>query len=115
MLPADDRQALTDMLEHAREASTLCGGRSRADLDGDRVFQLASRQLIGIVGEAAGRVFDHTRAQHPEIPWHQIIGARNRIAHRYDQVDNEILWQILTTDLPVLIGQLERALAEADA
>lgn len=101
------------MLDHAREGSALCRNRSRGELEADRVLQLAARQLIGIVGEAARRVSEERRARHPEIPWREIIGARNRIAHRYDQVDNDIVWQILTTDLPVLVSHLEWALAEA--
>ena len=44
---------------------------------------------------------------YPQLPWLQMIGARNRLIHGYDSVDFDILWVIITKDLPVLILQLE--------
>ena len=47
-----------------------------------------------------------TRAR--QIPWHpwaQIVGLRNRLIHGYDNVDFDILWHIVTQDLPPLIVQ----------
>jgi len=43
-----------------------------------------------------------------EILWSQIIGLRNRLIHGYDVIDFDILWQILTVDLPALIAMLEK-------
>jgi uncharacterized protein with HEPN domain len=99
------------MLDHAREAFALTRGKARVDLDSDRVLHLALVRLLEIVGEAAGRVSREERALHPEIPWPQIIGLRNRLIHGYDAVDNEILWQILSRDLPPLVRALEAILA----
>ncbi len=96
------------MLEHSREAVSMAAGRSRADLDQDRQFNLALVRLLEIVGEAAARVPEEARAKYPEIPWAQIIGLRNRLIHGYDEVDFDILWQILTQDLPALIPILEK-------
>ena len=45
-----------------------------------------------IVGEAANRVSSETQQKHPEIPWPQIIGMRNRLTHGYDVVDYDLLW-----------------------
>ena len=114
MLSQRDRVRLDHMLEHAREAITLTRGKSRADLDSDRVLSLALVRLLEIVGEAAGRVSDETRALYPEIPWPQIIGLRNRLIHGYDAVDYDILWQIITDDLPALVTMLETALSSIE-
>jgi uncharacterized protein with HEPN domain len=43
----------------------------------------------------------------PEVPWTQTAGLRNRLIHGYDEVDFDILWNILTHDLPDLIQALE--------
>jgi uncharacterized protein with HEPN domain len=75
---------------------------------------LALARLLEIVGEAAGRVSDETRALHSEIPWPQIIGLRNRLIHGYDAVDYDILWQIITDDLPALLAILEKALSSGE-
>jgi uncharacterized protein with HEPN domain len=103
---------LRHMLDHAREATALVQGKTRSDLDSDRVLNLALIRLLEIVGEAANRVSKEARALHPEIPWPQIIGLRNRLIHGYDAVDNDILWQILVHDLPALVTTLEAVLEE---
>jgi uncharacterized protein with HEPN domain len=72
---------------------------------------LALLQLLLILGEAASRVSQVYREKHPEIPWGQIVGLRNRLIHGYDAIDYDILWNILTTDLPPLIAILENAVA----
>jgi uncharacterized protein with HEPN domain len=100
------------MLDHAREARNLSAGRSRDDLDSDRTFNLSMTRLMEIIGEAAGRISEETRAQHAEIPWPQIVGLRNRLIHGYDNVNFDMLWKIAQSDLPPLVEQLERILGE---
>jgi uncharacterized protein with HEPN domain len=95
------------MLDHAQEAVTLAQGKTRADLDTDRLLNLGLVRLLEIVGEAANRIPEEEQARHPEIPWPQIVGLRNRLIHGYDSVDFDILWQIVTEDLPPLVVSLE--------
>ena len=95
------------MLDHAREAVAMATGRKRPDLDSDRQFSLALVRLLEIIGEAANRVRDDQRGRIPEVPWAQIVGLRNRLIHGYDEVDFDILWQIVSHDLPKLIEVLE--------
>jgi uncharacterized protein with HEPN domain len=71
------------------------------------VFSLALLKLVEIVGEAAARIPDSMRATHPEIPWREIIGTRNRLIHGYDAVDYDILWTIVTADFPPLARQIK--------
>jgi uncharacterized protein with HEPN domain len=99
--------ALRQIPTHAREAVALIQGKTRADLDQDRLLNLALTRLVEIVGEAANRIPEEVQAQYPELPWLQMIGARNRLIHGYDSVDFDILWVIVSRDLPVLIRQLE--------
>jgi uncharacterized protein with HEPN domain len=100
---------LRHMLDHANEALAM-RGRTRADLDTDRQLNLSLVRLLEIVGEAAGRVPSEERTVHLDIAWPEIIGLRNRLIHSYDSVDFDILWQIVTDDLPPLITALEKAL-----
>ena len=103
---------LRHMLDHAREAIDMAGGRTRADLDRDRQLNLCLVRLLEIVGEAASRVPAADRASYPSIPWPDIVGLPNRLIHGYDRVDFDILWQIVTRDLPLLVSALQKALAE---
>jgi len=106
----DDRLRLTHMRDHAREAVEFARGRTRADLETDRLLNLALVRLIEIVGEAANQVSDRKRAEITTLPWPEIIGTRNRIVHGYDDIDFDILWDTIHIDLPPLIAELDRIL-----
>ena len=98
------------MLDHATEAVRLVEGRSRKDLDADRLLNLSLVRLLEIVGEAAARLSPETRSLYPRVPWPDIIGLRNRLIHGYDIVDFDILWDIVRDDLPALIARLHEAI-----
>jgi uncharacterized protein with HEPN domain len=102
------------MRDHALEAVELARGRSRAALDDDRLLNLALVRLLEVVGEAARRVPVTEQSRHPEIPWTEVIGLRNRLIHGYDQVDFDILWEVVTRDLTPLVDRLERILGLPD-
>lgn len=101
---------LRHMRDHGREALTLIAGRSREDLEHDRLLQLALVRLLEIIGEAAARTPEVTRAENPHIAWAQIVGLRNRLIHGYDSIDLDIVWTVLNQDLPRLTAQLEAIL-----
>ena len=110
-MPRHDPQVrLQHMLEYAREAIGLMRDKKRADLDTDRTLGLATLRCLEIVGEAASHVPESLRQQHPQIPWPQIIGTRNRLVHGYDLVDYDIIWSTVTEALPPLIAELEKIL-----
>lgn len=68
------------------------------------------RQLE-IIGEASRNLSREFREKHPEVPWSQIIGLRNRIVHDYLNVDFDIVWEIAQNDLPLLKQQIEQILS----
>ncbi len=103
------------MLDAAHKAVTFTQGRVRADLDDDELLALALVRLLEIVGEASKSVSQSARKKCPEIPWKQIAGTRNRLIHGYHDVDLDIIWQIVTDDLPPLIEALESALGDLKA
>jgi uncharacterized protein with HEPN domain len=108
----DPRISLRQMRDHAQEAIELVRGRDRSDLDTDRLLALAIVRLLEIIGEAAGRVPADEQARRSSLPWPAIVGLRNRLIHGYDDVDYDIVWQIVTTDLPLLASELTRSLPD---
>jgi len=108
MTPDKDPARLWHMRDAAREGIAFIEGKNRSDLDRDRLLNLALVRLMEIVGESAARVSPGRRALHPEIPWPLIVGLRNRLIHGYDSVDFDILWAVLTQDLPLLVADLDR-------
>jgi len=76
------------------------------------MLALALIKDIEIVGEAASRIAENTRAAHPEIPWVDIIGMRNRLIHAYFDINLDLVWDTVTANLPPLVDQLSRILRE---
>ena len=72
------------------------------------MLALSLVQLIEIVGEAATQVTREFQNQHPEIPWAQIVGMRNRLIHAYFDIDMDRVWKIVKDDLPPLLVKLEK-------
>jgi len=105
---------LRDMLDHAREAVTLAKNRSRADLNTDRLLNLGLVRLLEVVGEAAKHVPGEFQRAHPEIPWPEIVGLRNRLIHGYGSIDFDIVWRIVASDLPPLVAALEKIVEGRD-
>jgi uncharacterized protein with HEPN domain len=100
------------MLEAAKKAVQLAKGSSRADLESNEMLTLALTRLLEIIGEAARAVTEGTRQRGSTIAWKQICGTRDRLIHGYFDVDLNVIWAILTNDLPLLIVSLERLLAD---
>jgi uncharacterized protein with HEPN domain len=101
------------MLDAACDAIKFTKGRSRGDLDLDRMLALSLVKCIEIVGEAASRVSPEIQAGYPQIPWRDIIGMRNRLIHAYYDIDLDRVWDTVLDDLPSLIQALE-SLVQAD-
>ena len=102
-----DDSYLLDMLVAARKAVTFAAGLTFAEFQRSDLHQNAIFKVLEIVGEAASRISAATQAAHPEIPWQEIVGLRNRVVHVYFEIDLGLVWQIVREDVPALITQLE--------
>jgi uncharacterized protein with HEPN domain len=63
-----------------------------------------------IIAEACNRISPDLQIEHSEIPWKNIRGFRNFIAHDYFGVDIDVVWQSLIIELPKLKMGLQRML-----
>jgi uncharacterized protein with HEPN domain len=95
------------MVDAIREALSFVRGKERSELDSNRMLALALVQLLEVIGEAASGISDEFRDAHSPIPWKSIIGMRHRLIHGYFDVDLDIVWQTVHTDLPPLLRQLD--------
>jgi len=107
MRPREDTVLLRDMLDFACRARDAVATRSRADLEEDQVLSAALERFVEVIGEAASRLSEETRAASRQVPWHEIVALRNRLVHGYFSVDHDILWTVIQDDIPELIAALE--------
>jgi uncharacterized protein with HEPN domain len=108
MSKIDDSTRLRHMRDAATEAVAFSHDRHRDDLESNRMLTLALVKDIEIIGEAAGRISTDCKTRYPEIPWVQMIGMRNRLTHAYFEIDLDIVWEVVTQDLPHLVTELEK-------
>jgi uncharacterized protein with HEPN domain len=107
----DDQVRLSHMVNMAETLGRLTSGRALNDIASDEQLALAVVRALEIFGEAAARTSQALRNATPEIPWRQIIGTRNRLAHGYFDIDEALVWTAATRDVPALLPILRGLLA----
>lgn len=75
---------------------------SLAVLETNELIRVFVQKQIEIIGEAAARLSSETREASSEIPWHLVIGMRNRLVHDYANVDCSVLWNVMKQHLEPL-------------
>ncbi len=110
----EDYGRLQDMLAAAQDALSFAEGRTEPDLQTDRMLFLALVKAVEIIGEAAARVSRETQAQVTQVAWSGIVGMRNILVHAYGSIDAGELWKTVRNDLPALVTELERIIAEEE-
>ena len=106
----EDMVRLRHMLDAAIMAVDFTKTSERTDLNKDKKLTLAIVRLLEVLGEAAKNVSDKFCIYHPAIPWREIAGTRDRLIHGYFDIDLDIVWTIVSVDLPKLITELEKAI-----
>lgn len=102
-----DTQTLRDIWNAAQEILEFTAGLDRDRLAGDRRTCAAVLYEIVVIGEAANCLSQQFQTQHPNVPWKDIIGMRNIVTHQYGKVDSDVLWDVVSQDIPELLAWLE--------
>ena len=107
-MPLDERDAayLLDMLQAAQKVQRYIQGKTFDNFHKDNLLQDAVERNVEIIGEAARKVSEVFKRNHPEIPWRKIIAQRNVLIHEYEAVENEEIWEVATVHIPQLIRTL---------
>ena len=71
----------------------------------ERTYDAVLRNLE-IIGEAAKNISEETKKKAPSIEWRKIAGFRDIVIHEYFGIDENILWDIITTKIAALRDQL---------
>ena len=95
------------MREAARQVLEFVQGLDYNQFVATLRVRFAVERGLEILGEAARRVSPSFREAHPEVPWRQIIGLRNAVAHEYDDINFTVVWEVLSFRLPELVSILD--------
>ncbi|MBM3954534.1 MAG: DUF86 domain-containing protein [Planctomycetota bacterium] len=111
MTRRDPRMTLHQIRDAAEKARALCAGHSLESLLADWKATAALERFIEIIGEGVKRLPVEITAMHRDIPWREIAGTRDHLAHGYDIVDHRVLWDAVLIDLPPLIAKIDELLS----
>jgi uncharacterized protein with HEPN domain len=102
-----DLAAVLDILQAAQRIQQSIVGVDRSQLEANAEKLAAILYWIVIIGEATKRISMAFRDQHPDVPWREMAGMRDRVAHGYDRVDFDLVWDTVQVKIPLLIAQLQ--------
>ena len=107
----DERVYLHHIHDAIEQIKSYVAGLNKEAFFDKRMVQGAVVRQLEIVGEASRNLPVEFRASHHQIPWHAIIGMRNRFVHEYVNIDLDVIWEVIKVDLPPLKEQIDRLLA----
>jgi uncharacterized protein with HEPN domain len=102
-----DAASLWDMVQAIHRIQEFTADLLFEDYQASMLIQSAVERQLEILGEAAARISLDFRQAHSEVDWRRIVGLRNIIIHRYDEIQQDVLWKVITSELTNLLAQLE--------
>ncbi len=80
------------MIEFGEKVLGYTNGMGRGAFINDTLVYDATLRNLELIGEAATHIPNDVRNDYPEIQWRRIIGTRNRLAHAYLGMDDDVIW-----------------------
>jgi uncharacterized protein with HEPN domain len=98
---------IDDMIHFAQKVQRYTQTLDQEAFINSEPYYDATLRNLELIGEAATNIPQDIRTSHPQIPWRQIIATRNQIIHGYLGIDNDIIWSIITDEIPSLLLELK--------
>ncbi|RLJ06837.1 MAG: DUF86 domain-containing protein [Candidatus Aenigmatarchaeota archaeon] len=103
---------MNDILNSIKEIEDFTRNMNFDDFVNDRKTVNAVIRSLEVMGEAAKKIPEEIRKSYPEIPWKRIAGMRDKLIHEYHGVDLEIVWVVITEEIPPLKSKIEKILSD---
>ncbi|MBI5022585.1 MAG: DUF86 domain-containing protein [Candidatus Magasanikbacteria bacterium] len=110
----DSTLSLLDILESTRLIEKYIRNYSFEDFSANRLLQDGILRRLEIIGEAVKQLPKDIRDAYPDIPWKDIAGMRDILAHEYFRTDLSLAWRVCETEIPKLKRTLCRLLKQME-
>ena len=108
-----DKQLLLDMIEATERVLTYTKDTDEAKFLADPILIDAVVRNIQVIGEAAFRISKEFKAATSEVEWSRITGMRHRLVHDYFDIEERLVWLVVSQKLPTFRAELEAVLDKA--
>src|ERR1022692_197277 len=102
-----DKLYLQHIVQAVEKILSYTNSLTRDEFKHNMLIQDATIRELEIIGEAARLISEATKRAHPDIPWYEISGMRNRLIHEYFGVDLAVVWKTVTEDLEILVEKFD--------
>ncbi len=107
-----DKASLIDIINAAKRIKQFAEGIDKSILADNEEKQSAILYQVIIIGEATKRLSSDFREKYSHIPWKDMAGMRDILAHQYDRVNINTLWDVIQSDIPELLPMIETILSD---
>ncbi|EAW43819.1 HepT-like ribonuclease domain-containing protein [Nodularia spumigena] len=109
-----DLESLLDINHYSCNTILFVSGMTKAEFAEDPKTIAAVMYAVAIMGEATKRLSNEFRSQHSHLPWKELAGLRDRLVHDYKNIDLDILWDVVSVEIPALLVSLAPLLPKKD-
>ena len=99
---------LDDIKESIVRIQHYVGKMTYAEFLKDAKTQDAVARNIEIIGEAVKKLPEQFTREHSAVPWKEMARTRDKLIHDYFNLNYEILWNIITDELPKVLSALKK-------
>ena len=107
----DEPVGLYHILDAAKEAVFLSRNIKRSEIEINRKIANSMVECLELIGEAAACIPPERQEELSEIPWQKLINIRKYLSQTKLEINLDMIWEIVTKDLPLWINQLDPILA----
>ncbi|AFY43134.1 DUF86 domain-containing protein [Nostoc sp. PCC 7107] len=102
-----DLESLIDIHHYSQNAIFFVSAITKVEFVEDQKTIAAVMYAIAVMGEATKRLSKEFREQHSYLSWKELAGLRDRLVHDYKNIDLDILWDVVSVEIPALLVSLE--------
>ena len=111
-MPPSLLEFLRHILDECIYIEERVSGLTKEEFAQDPTIRRAFVRSIEIIGEATKQVPAAVRRRHSRIEWKAMAGMRDRLIHDYFGIDYDLVWDVVTTKIPILKQEIEKILRE---